>query len=105
MGVSCRGPNGLAGNVDAFFTPVPPRPRGGAHLARKEFVNACHPGVKVPSGPVSSAPSGYTLASFGRRWGGPAWREHVPMADLAYAVLLVAAFGILVLTLRGLEKL
>jgi hypothetical protein len=29
----------------------------------------------------------------------------VSMADLAFAVLLVAAFGVLVLTLRGLEKL
>jgi hypothetical protein len=29
----------------------------------------------------------------------------VPMADLAFAVLLVVAFGVLALTLRGLEKL
>jgi hypothetical protein len=27
------------------------------------------------------------------------------VADLAYAVLLLAGFGVLVLTLRGLEKL
>jgi hypothetical protein len=33
------------------------------------------------------------------------WREHEPMADLAYAVLLVAGFAVLVLTLRGLAKL
>jgi hypothetical protein len=28
-----------------------------------------------------------------------------PMADLAYAVLLILGFGVLVLTLRGLERL
>ena len=31
--------------------------------------------------------------------------EHALMADLAYAVLLIAAFGVLALALRGLEKL
>ncbi|HWM03926.1 MAG TPA: hypothetical protein VNP92_16445 [Actinophytocola sp.] len=32
-------------------------------------------------------------------------RGRGPMADLAYAVLLVAGFVLLALTLRGLEKL
>jgi hypothetical protein len=31
--------------------------------------------------------------------------EHALMADLAFAVLLIAAFAVLALTLRGLEKL
>ena len=31
--------------------------------------------------------------------------ESATMADLAYAVLLIAIFAILALTLRGLEKL
>ena len=31
--------------------------------------------------------------------------EHALMADLAFAVLLIAGFAILALTLRGLEKL
>jgi hypothetical protein len=46
-----------------------------------------------------------TLASVGRHRGGLAWEEHGLMADLAFAVLLIAGFGILVLTLRGLAKL
>jgi hypothetical protein len=33
------------------------------------------------------------------------WREHALMADLAYAVLLVAGFLVLVMMLRGLAKL
>jgi hypothetical protein len=37
--------------------------------------------------------------------GRPSGKEHGPMADLAYAVLLVACFALLVLTLRGLERL
>ena len=37
--------------------------------------------------------------------GRPTWREHGLMADLAYAVLLVAGFLVLAVTLRGLEKL
>jgi hypothetical protein len=32
-------------------------------------------------------------------------RERAWMADLAFAVLLITAFAILALTLRGLEKL
>jgi hypothetical protein len=74
-------------------------------VSRKEFVNAGRSGVKVSSAPRCATSARYTLASFGRQWGGPPWREHVPMADLAFAVLLVAAFGVLALTLRGLEKL
>ena len=31
--------------------------------------------------------------------------EEVVMADLAYALLLVGGFAVLVLTLRGLERL
>lgn len=31
--------------------------------------------------------------------------EGSAMADLAYAFLLIAVFGVLVLTVRGLEKL
>jgi hypothetical protein len=37
--------------------------------------------------------------------GRPTWREHGPMADVAFAVLLIAGFLVLALTLRGLEKL
>lgn len=37
--------------------------------------------------------------------GWPTWKEHGLMADLAYAVLLIAGFLVLALTLRGLEKL
>jgi hypothetical protein len=33
------------------------------------------------------------------------WKGHGPMADLAFAVLLIAGFVVLALTLRGLEKL
>jgi hypothetical protein len=33
------------------------------------------------------------------------WREHGLMADLAYAVLLIAGFLVLAMSLRGLEKL
>jgi hypothetical protein len=47
----------------------------------------------------------FRLASFGRHRGGHAWEEHGLMADLAFAVLLIAGFGVLVLTLRGLAKL
>jgi hypothetical protein len=32
-------------------------------------------------------------------------RERARMADLAFAVLLVVGFGVLALTLRGLERL
>ena len=35
----------------------------------------------------------------------PMWKGAGPMADLAYAVLLIAGFLVLALTLRGLEKL
>jgi hypothetical protein len=41
----------------------------------------------------------------GRHRGDPTWREHALMADLAFAVLLIAGFLILAVTLRGLEKL
>ena len=74
-------------------------------LGRQRFVNARRPRVKVSSGACAAASARYTLASFGRRTGDPVWREHGPMADLAFAVLLVGAFAVLVLTLRGLEKL
>lgn len=33
------------------------------------------------------------------------WKGHGLMADLAFAVLLIAGFLVLVLTLRGLAKL
>jgi hypothetical protein len=33
------------------------------------------------------------------------WKGPGPMADLAFAVLLIAGFLVLALTLRGLEKL
>jgi hypothetical protein len=38
-------------------------------------------------------------------WGGPDGEERARMADLAFAVLLVAGFLVLTLTSRGLEKL
>jgi len=41
----------------------------------------------------------------GRYRGDPGGREHAQMADLAFAVLLIVGFGLLALTLRGLEKL
>ncbi|MGH3875862.1 MAG: hypothetical protein ACRDSK_02350 [Actinophytocola sp.] len=72
---------------------------------RMDFVNAERRAVKVPSSTYRRPAARSTLASFGRRRGGPVWKGHRPMADLAYAVLLVAGFLILALTLRGLEKL
>lgn len=45
------------------------------------------------------------LTAVGRQPGGPVGKEHGQMADLAFAVLLVAGFLVLVLTLRGWEKL
>jgi hypothetical protein len=33
------------------------------------------------------------------------WKGHGQMADLAFAVLLIAGFAVLVLTLRGMERL
>lgn len=70
-----------------------------------DFVNADQCAVKVPSSTYRRPRTRTTLASFGRRRGGPVWKGHGPMADLAYAVLLIAGFLILALTLRGLEKL
>lgn len=70
-----------------------------------DFVNVGRYGVKVPLGPFSRRSGRYTLASFGRQRGDPPWKEHAPMADLAYAVLLLGGFGVLILTLRGSEKL
>jgi hypothetical protein len=46
-----------------------------------------------------------TLASTGHQWGGRDGEGSAPMADLAFAVLLVAGFLVLALTLRGLERL
>ena len=40
-----------------------------------------------------------------RRNGGPRPREGVPMADLAYALLLITGFALLVLMVRGLDAL
>ena len=77
----------------------------GAPPPRMDFVNADLRAVKVPSSTCRRPDTGSTLASFGRRRGGPLWKGHGPMADLAYAVLLVAGFLFLALTLRGLEKL
>lgn len=70
-----------------------------------DFVNADPCAVKVASGPCRGPRGGATLASFGRRRGGPVWKGHGLMADLAYAVLLIAGFAVLILTLRGLERL
>jgi hypothetical protein len=74
-------------------------------LPRSDCVKARTDGVKVVSCPVHGHPHGYTLAAFGRHRGGPTWRGHGLMADLAFAVLLIAGFLVLAMTLRGLEKL
>jgi hypothetical protein len=70
-----------------------------------DFVNVDRCAVKVPSSTFRRPRCRATLASFGRRRGGPVWKGHGPMADLAYAVLLIAGFLVLALTLRGMEKL
>jgi hypothetical protein len=72
---------------------------------RSDRVNARADGVKVASCPAADHPRGGTLAASGRHRGGLTWRGHGLMADLAFAVLLIAGFLVLALTLRGLEKL
>ena len=72
---------------------------------RTDFVNADLRRVKVSSWPDRKPAGERRLASFGRHQGGPTWREHGLMADLAFAVLLIAGFLILAVVLRGLEKL
>jgi hypothetical protein len=61
--------------------------------------------VKVALGPPVRGPSWRTLAAGGRQRGGLSWKGHGLMADLAFAVLLIVAFSLLVFVLRGLEKL
>ena len=55
--------------------------------------------MRIPAGRRAAA------ASLQRR--GPRWarRRRTVMADLAYALLLIGGFGLLVLTLRGLQRL
>jgi hypothetical protein len=61
--------------------------------------------VKVPSSSYHARPGGRTLASAAIT-GGPEPRgERARMADLAFAVLLIAGFVVLTAVLRGLEKL
>jgi hypothetical protein len=76
---------------------------------RQDRVNVRRPGVKVPSVRLTlSAPRAHAQLCCGAviRARPVRWKGGAPqMADLAYAVLLIAGFLVLVLTLRGLEKL
>jgi hypothetical protein len=54
-------------------------------------------------GPGRRPASGRTLAP--SRPGGPRRRRKTEMADLAYALLLIGGFAVLVLALRGLQRL
>lgn len=72
--------------------------------SRQKRVNGLPRAVKRPSGREKPAAAGRTVVP-GRSPEEVTHEERCAMADLLYAVLLIAVFTALALTLRGLEKL